>query len=186
VVDVSIDQLHAIAVAGAVTDDGRVRVDVVEAWSGPGAARKLRAALPRLVKKVKPVKVGWFPAGPAAAIATSLVKPKSGRQPWQPAGVEVDELRADVTAICMGLAEEVQAEQVIHSNDPLLNKHLEGAEKLKQGDAWRFFRRGQGEHCNGAYAVAGVVHLARTLPPPPSKAVFVRGRRARQAAEARG
>jgi hypothetical protein len=172
-VDVSMDQQHAVAVAGAVTADGQVRVDVVEAWSGPGAARQLRAALPRLVAKVKPVKVGWFPAGPAAAIATSLTSPKKGRQPWAPAGVEVDELRADVTAICMGLAEEVFALQVIHSNDPLLDAHVEGAEKLKQGDVWRFTRRGAG-HCNAAYAVAGVVHLARTLPPPPSKPVFVR------------
>lgn len=183
VVDVSIDQQHAVAVAGAVMDDGKVRLDVVKAWSGPGAVRDLRAALPALVRQVKPKKVGWFPAGPAAAIATSLTTPKKGRQPWAPRGVEVAELRADVTAICMGLAEEVHAETVVHAGDPLLTAHVEGAEKLQQGDAWRFTRRGAG-HCDGAYAAAGVVHLARTLPPPPPKARIMRGRRRAELAAA--
>lgn len=176
-IDVSMDQQHAIIVAGAVMTDGRVRVETVQAWSGPNAPRQMRAALPGLVAKVKPKKLGWFPAGPAAAIATALTKPAKGRQKWVPAGVEIDELRADVTAICMGLAEEVNAKQVVHSDDELLNSHVEGAEKLKQGDVWRFTRRGAG-HCNGAYAVAGVVYLARTLPPPENKPVFVRARRA--------
>lgn len=164
VVDVSMDQKHAVAVAGAVLDDGRVRLDAVRAWSGPEAMNELRTQLPALVAKVKPKKFGWFPSGPAAAIAADLRKPKADGTPaWAPVGVEVEELKADVPAICMGLAEQVDSGQVVHSNDPLLNAHNTGAAKLKQGDVWRFTRRGAG-HCNGAYASAGVVYLARTLP----------------------
>ena len=36
------------------------------------------------------------------------------------------------------------------------------------GDRWRFERKGSGS-CEAAYAVAGVVHLARTLPKPLGK-----------------
>jgi hypothetical protein len=164
VMDVSMDQKHAVLVAGAVLDDRRVRVDAVKAWSGPDAMNQLRAELADEVAKVKPKKFGWFPSGPAAAIAADLRAPKADGTPaWAPAGVEVEELKADVPAICMGLAEQVESGQVVHSNDPLLNAHVAGAAKLRQGDVWRFTRRGGG-HCNGAYATAGVVHLARTLP----------------------
>jgi len=75
----------------------------------------------------------------------------------------VEEIRGEVTAVCMGLADLVRARKVAHSDDPLLNAHIGGAERLKRGDAWVFSRKGEG-HCDGAYAVAGAVHLARTLP----------------------
>jgi hypothetical protein len=43
-----------------------------------------------------------------------------------------------------------------------------GAGRLKRGDAWVFSRKGEG-HCDAAYAAAGAVHLARTLPAPVGK-----------------
>jgi hypothetical protein len=169
--DVSMDQQHATLVAAAVMPDGRVRVEVVAAWSGPTCISDLRRELPGIVAKVKPRKFGWFPSGPAAAVAAALAAAKVS---W-PAGVSVEELRAEVTAICMGLAEQVDAEDILHSGDPLLDAHIEGAEKLMQGEAWRFTRKGAG-HCDGAYGTAGAVHLARTMPVP-AKAIVLRGRR---------
>lgn len=166
VMDVSIDEKHAVLVAAAVQGDGRVRVDVVRAWSGPQAMNQLRAELSNEVGKVKPKKFGWFPDGPAASVAADLTAPKSDGTPkWAPVGVEVAELRTEVTSVCMGLAEQVNSGQVVHSNDPLLNAHIEGAMKLRVGERWRFTRLGAG-HCNAAYATAGAIHLARTLPAP--------------------
>jgi hypothetical protein len=65
----------------------------------------------------------------------------------------------------MELQEQVVSRRVLHSGDPLLTAHVTGAQRLRQGDAWRFQRQGAG-HCDAAYATAGAVHLARTLPSP--------------------
>ncbi|PWW50259.1 terminase large subunit [Actinokineospora spheciospongiae] len=172
VFDVSIDSQHAVLVAGAMVPDeegeepDRVRVEVVEQWSGRGCLLAARKALPGLVARVRPAVFGWFPDGPAAVMLAALSQRQRDRGPaWPPKGVEVDEIRKDVAAVCMGLADVVDSGQLLHSDDPLLNVQVEGAEKLHQGDKWRFTRRGVG-HVNGTYGVAGVVHLARTLPPP--------------------
>lgn len=177
-VDVSLDGLHASLVAAAVLDDGRVRVEVVQAWAGPAATADLRRELPALVRKVRPRVVGWFPAGPAAAVAVDLTSGRpSGPAGW-PRSAKVQEITRDLAAVCMGFAEYVGAGQVAHSADPLLNAHVEGAERLPRGDAWVFGRRGQG-HCDAVYAAAGAVHLARSLPAP-ADAVVVIPRRARR------
>jgi hypothetical protein len=119
-----------------------------------------------LLAKVKPQALGWFPSGPAAALAADLTdRRKAGRPSWPPAGVTVEEIRGEVSAVCMGFAEQVGAAQIVHSDDPLLNAHVAGAERLKRGDAWVFSRRGAG-HVDATYAAAGAVHLARTLPSP--------------------
>ncbi|MGA6164298.1 terminase [Amycolatopsis magusensis] len=154
--DVAPDGAHATLVVAAVLPDERVRVEVAGAWTD---TKTLRAELPGLITRVRPKVLGWFPDGPAAAVAAALAE----RGGWPPRGVEVAALRGEVTAICMGLAEVVKAEQVAHSDDELLNAHVPGAEKLRRGDAWIFGRRGGG-HVDGAYATAGAVHLARTLP----------------------
>jgi hypothetical protein len=165
-VDVSLDAQHASVLAAAVLPDGRVRVEVVGAWSGPNAAADLRRGIGPLVARVRPQVLGWLPGGPAAAVAADLAdRKKAGRMSWPPPGVRVEEIRAEVTACCMGLASLVTAGQVAHSNDPLLNAHVTGAERMHQGDAWRFTRKGAG-HCDATYALAGAVHLARTLPSP--------------------
>jgi len=161
--DVAPDGRHATLVAAAVLADGRARVEVVKAWDN---TERLRRDLPRLLARVKPKKLGWFPRGPAAALAADLAD--RGRAGWPPKGVEVAEINGEVTAVCMGLEEQVGAGRVAHSDDPLLNAHITGAERLRRGDAWVFSRRGEG-HCDGAYATAGAVHLARTLPAPVGK-----------------
>jgi hypothetical protein len=156
--DVSIDELHATLYAAAV-DGERVRVDVVQAWEGQNAIREMSAALPSLVAKVAPKVFGWFPNGPSAAAAAALTE----REGWPPDGVELAPIRNDVTAVCMGFAEQVRSLVIAHSGDPLLDAHVRASEKLYHGDGWRFTRRGAG-HVDAAYAAAGAVHLARTLP----------------------
>lgn len=160
--DVAPDQQHASLVAAAVLDDGRVRVEVVGAWEGAGCADRLAHELPTIVERVRPKAVGWLPAGPAAALAADMAE-RRGRLPWPPRGTTVEAIRGDAPAACMGFEAAVVAGQVAHSDDPLLNTHVTAAERLRQGDRWVFSRKGEG-HCDAAYAAAGAVHLARTLP----------------------
>lgn len=166
--DVSLDGMHASLYAAALQDDGRVRVEPVQAWEGPDCTQHLRLELPGLVARVKPRVVGWFPNGPAASIAADMAE----RDGWPPEGLEVEALRSDAQAVCMGFAEQVLNLRIAHSNDPLLNAHVLAAEKRVQGDGWRFARRGAG-HVDAVYAAAGATHLARTLPPEePAVSVF--------------
>ncbi|NIJ10619.1 hypothetical protein FHU38_000963 [Saccharomonospora amisosensis] len=157
--DVSLDGRHATLAAAAVLPDGRVRVEVVAAWDGTAA---LRRDLPRVVGRVRPRVVGWLPDGPSAAVAADLAERK-GRSTWPPRGVTVEEIRGEINAVCMGLGDLVDARQLAHSGDPLLDAQVPATEKKRVGDGWRFTRRGAG-HCDATYALAGAVHLARTLP----------------------
>lgn len=163
-VDVSLDCSHATLAAAAVID-GKVHVEIIRAWDGEGCTKRLRAELPAVVDRVKPRTLGWFPTGPAAAVAADLAERKGGRRTWPPRGVKVDEIRGEVTAVCMGLAEQVVGHEVIHPRDDMLDAHVQAAQKLRRGDAWAFTRAGK-LPIDGVYAVAGAVHLARTLPPP--------------------
>lgn len=156
--DVSIDGKHATLAAAAVMDDGRVRVEVVEAWTD---MKKMRQELRAVVRRVGPRRVGWFPSGPAAAYAAEL--DDNDQDSWPPEGVEVEGIRADGPAVCMGFAQLVDAAEVAHPDDELLNAQIPSTEKLRRGDGWVFGRRGAG-HCDATYAIAGAVHLARTLP----------------------
>lgn len=160
-VDVAPDAQHATLVAAAVLPDGRVRVEPVEAWSGIGAADRAARALPAVVRRVRPRQFGWAPSGPAAELTAGLTE----RPGWPPPGVELVELRGDAAAACMALRSVVNARQLVHSNDPLVDAHVASAEQLWRGDTWVFARRGRG-HCDAAYAVAGAVQLARTMPAP--------------------
>ena len=177
-VDVAPDGQHATLAAAALLppppdsdEQPRVRIEVVKAWSGPHATRELRAELPALIRRMRPRVVGWFPFGPSAAIAAELTDPQKrsrrARTPWPPPGVAVEEIRQDAAAVCMGLAEQVTAEQIAQSGDPMLDAHVLGAEKSYRGATWIFARpagSSAGGHVDGAYAAAGAVHLARTLP----------------------
>lgn len=167
-VDVSLDQRHAMLV-GAAEVDGVVHVETIAVWSGPGCTAALRRDLPAKVKQVKPRVIGYLPAGPAASVAAALADPgKSSRRraAWPPPGVKVEEIRGDVVQVTMGLADLVTAEQIVHPNDELLTKHINAAQKLWRGDGWIYARKDAGP-IDGAYATAGAVHLARTLPPSP-------------------
>lgn len=181
-VDISPDNLHATLVAAALLpgDAPRVRLEVIKAWSGPFATRDLRAELPALVRKVRPRALGWFPVGPAAAVAADLAESKDRRRAaWPPPGVTLEEIRRDTKAVCMGFAELVLARQVAQSGDQLLDAHVLGAEKLgPPGAPWVFTRAGGG-HVDAAYAAAGAAHIARTLPPPPPRKQVISSKRRR-------
>jgi hypothetical protein len=154
-VDVSPDLQHATLAAAAVGTDGRVRVEVVAAWSGPDATAQMRADLPGWVERVRPRVKAWMPSGPTAALAPDLDAAKWTR------------IQAgDVSAACQAFAEQVTARRLLHADDGLLSGHVLGAKRWAQGDGWRLVRRGVG-HVDAAYAAAGAVHLARTLPVKP-------------------
>lgn len=167
-VDVALDGSHATVAAAAVLEDQRVHLEVVAAWDGFGCTKALRADLPGLVARIKPRVIGWFPAGPAAAVAADLAD--RGQRGWPPRRVSIEEIRGDVAPVCMGFAEAVTAGDVVHPNDKMLDQHVGAAQRLWRGDVWVFGRKGASP-IDGAYAAAGAVHLARTLPPPPPKLV---------------
>jgi hypothetical protein len=162
--DVSLDGQHATLVAAAMVE-GLVHVEVVQKWQGFGATKALRAELPALVAKIKPRVVRWLPSGPAAAVAAGLAE-KRGQ--WPPRRVVVEEIRSEVPAICMGLAEIVTAGELRHPRDEMLDAHVKQTQRLNQGaqGQWVFARRGSGP-IDGTYATAAAVDAARTLPPPP-------------------
>ncbi|MEU8220906.1 terminase [Micromonospora taraxaci] len=162
-VDLSPDGEHATLAVAVVLGDDRVRVETVHEWTGPNAAAQLERELPGWVERVRPKVVGWFPSGPAAAVAAKVADRRSeGVHGWPPRGVKVAEIRSEMTAVCMGLAKEVAAKAVAHSGQPMLDTQVEKTEKLKRGGGWVFTRAGG--PADAVYAVAGAVHLARTLP----------------------
>jgi hypothetical protein len=158
-VDVSPDGAHATLAAAQVMAGplDRVRVELLASWSGPRAASDMERALPEFLRLVKPRTLGWFPNGPAAAVAARMKAPARG--------VTVEEIRGDTPAVVMGFAKEVTAGTLARSDDALLDDHVTGAEKLPSGGGW-VFARSDGAHVDAAYAAAGAVHLARTMPPP--------------------
>jgi hypothetical protein len=162
-VDVALDATHCSAVAAA-TIDGVTHVEVIGRWQGIGATAALRAELPALIERIKPRVVVWFPAGPAAAVAADL-KARRGNRLWPPRGVRVEEVGAETSAACMGTAELVAAGQLQHPRDPMLDQHVQQAQRLRRGDAWVFARRGSAP-IDATYALAGAVHAARTMPEP--------------------
>jgi hypothetical protein len=160
-IDLTPDGHHATLAAAAVLEDGRVRVETVAEWSGARAASELERDLPGWLEKMRPRTVGWLPTGPAAAVAAKLTG-RGGR--WAPRGVTVTEIRGELPAVCMGFGKEVLAKTLAHSGQEMLDAQLGSAEKLWAGGAqWVFTRRGEG-NVDAAYAVAGAVHLARTMP----------------------
>lgn len=159
--DVAPDLQHATLAAAAQLGDGRVRVEIVAAWSGPRAVDELRRDFAVWVARVRPVRAGWLPGGPAAALTVDMrVRPAGA-----PRGMEVAEIRGEVAAVCMGFAEQVAAGLVAHSGDPLLDAQVAAVEPDWRKDTWVFIRRGAG-HADATYAAAGAVHLAREVPPP--------------------
>jgi len=163
VFDVAPSMQHCTAYAAAELPDGRVRVEAVEAWDGPGCADRAARELPALVAKVKPRAFGWLPNGPGASVGAKLSTVRS-RQ-WPPPGVAIQEIRGELKQVCMGFAQLVAAGKVLHSGDPLLDADVELAEKLPSGDGWVFTRKGKGD-ADAVYAAAGAAWLAQTLPAP--------------------
>lgn len=162
--DVALDQSHATLVAAHVDDAGVAHVDAVAAWSGIGCVDAVKRDLGALVAKVRPRELGWFPSGPAASIAADL-----RTKGWRPRGLQPTEIVGEMAAVCMGLAANVLGDGsgggVRHVADELLDLHVITAQKLRRGDAWVFGRRGS-DPIDAAYAVAGAVHLAKSIPKP--------------------
>lgn len=146
-VDVAPDGAHVAYLVAAVLDDGRVQVEVVEAWHSTEAARNGLAAVH---ERVDPGALGWFPSGPAAALGTEI---RALRGAVEIKGTEVNE-------VCMTFADLIRARGLIHPGDPLLDSHALGAKRHFLGDGWRFVRKGVG-HVSALYAAAGAAHLAR-------------------------
>lgn len=168
--EVAESMLHATLYAAAVLPDGRVRVEVVQAWEGPGCADRAARELPTLTARVRPRAFGWLPGGPAAAVGARLaVRARPGRRAWPPPGVQVEAIRGELTQVSMGFSELVTADGLVHSGDPLIDGQIGAAEKQYEGDAWRFARRGGGD-VDAVYAAAGAAHLAQTLPAPLGRA----------------
>jgi hypothetical protein len=181
--DVSPDGEHVSMVTAALRDDGKVAIVESGGWSDTTSARR---ALAEMLPTIRPRALGWYPSGPAAVLGAELaelnadkrgpigrmtVDRKSFRE-WAPGLVE---LRGDaVKEACQTLADLVKARRLVHAGTALLNSHATGAQRLDQGDGWRFTRRGAG-HVDAMYAAAGAVHLVRTIPayaPPPKSAVW--------------
>jgi hypothetical protein len=153
--DMAPDGAHCTLAVAALLEDGRPRVEVVKAWKTSDQAR---AELAELRDRIKWQAFGWFPTGPAGALAPLI---RTWPEQQELTGMKVAEL-------CQGLADLTRARAVVHPADPLLDAHIGGANKLPSGDGWRFTRRGGGEagHVDAAYAAAGAVYVAQTMPPP--------------------
>jgi len=173
--DFSMDELHATLAAAAVLPDGRVRVEAVKAWTADDI-RQFSIGFRALVRRIQPRALGWFPGGPAASQAATLLgaeidaetgefKMVGKRPAWLPRRTVVAPLRGETSAVCMGFAKDVRDVQIAQADDPLLNEHVPGADKLYVGSRWVASRQGDG-HCDGYYAAAGATYLARTTPIP--------------------
>jgi hypothetical protein len=157
--DVAPSQMHATLYAAAVQPDGRTRIGFVKEWQGRGCADAAGRELPALVKSIKPRAFGWVPGGPAAAVGAALATERP--REWPPPGVTVEEIRSELTQVCMGFAVLVDARQLARSATPLLDDQVGTAEKLPRGDAWVYTRKGA--DADALYAAAGASYLARTL-----------------------
>lgn len=173
--DVAPDGKHATLATAAPMPDGRIRVEIAGAWDSAAAAQ---AELTPLLTKVKPQTFGWYPTGPAAemgpflrAHALRINKHPGKREPTEiPEDGSITGLR--VSEACQGLAGIVRGRRIVHADQALLNAHVTFASKLMSGDGWRFVRRGSDEngsllgHVDAAYAAAGAVEIALTMPAP--------------------
>lgn len=176
--DVSPDGEHCTLALSTRTADGRPRVEIARAWKSQREGTTLRPAtefaraeITELVLgKIKPAAFTWYPAGPAAGMATVLepIALKCNARYKRRDGDPPEDGRltgGTVTEVCQELADITRARRIIHPGDDLLNNHVKGAAKLYSGDGWRFTRKGGG-HCDAAYAAAGAVSVALAMPEP--------------------
>lgn len=164
-VDVAPDGEHVSAVLAAVLDDGRVRIAPAGAWESTKhapATELARRELPGLLAEIKPRKIAWWPSGPAKMLAPVL-RPPDMTETEKKRRVEIKGLM--VGEACMGFSDLVAARRIVHPDDPLMTTQVVGAERLPEGDGWRFTRSGAA-HCDTAYAAAGAAHVALTHPVP--------------------
>lgn len=132
-VDVSPDRKQAaIAVAG-VTDEGRMRVEVIA--SGRGTTW-VPAMLTELVLQWDPISIVVDRTAAAASLLTTL----------EAEGIEPDTTGAtEMGQACGGFYDDAMDGVLEHLNDPLLNDALEDADTRSLGDAWAWNRRGRAQ-----------------------------------------
>jgi hypothetical protein len=151
--DIARDGQHATLAVAARQPDGVVRLEIVAAWN---STEEIRTQLPELLGRIRPKVIGWFPGGPAGALAPMMRQIKGS-----------EELTGGKAAqACQALADRVRTRGILHPGDPLLDAHVRGAEKLPSGDGWRFGRKSSNQHVDAAYAAAGAVFLADSMPAP--------------------
>lgn len=139
--------------------DGKDRIQVIAEWRTPEDLQHVTEDLAKKLRERKPKALLWFPNGPAATYGAKL---KNLRIP----GVQIQELSGEISDAAMGFADAVQAERIEHDNDPLLNDHVIGAQKLWSGDRWKYSRKGRGSS-DAVYAAAAAWMGIETLPPTP-------------------
>lgn len=165
--DVSGNRRHVTLMGGARLEDGRIRVEALMEWDGPDAIADMRRDLPGVLKG-RFRAFGWIPNGPTAAVSTDM---KRRQGVWPPQRVVLHEIPTGETAdICMALAEQVEAGQVVHNSpdDDMLTSQITGVVKKRSGNKWFFQRPDESTgYADAAYATAVVVHLVRNLPAVP-------------------
>lgn len=157
-VDASHDGQHATLAVAAKSADGRFRVETVAAWDNLEDARQ---DLLGIFQRTEFAAISWYPASPASAFAFEI-RNAAGLTvgPHDRFGEAIELSGTEVTGLCQEFALLVQARDVRHSGDPLLDSHVHGARRYHVGDVWRFARRDAG-HVDALYAAAGAVHVAR-------------------------
>lgn len=184
-VEVGIDGDHVtLALAAPLEDvDGveRVGVEVAGVWSN---AEQARRELPALLGKLRPRALGWFSGGTAGVLGVEIAAAHgktAGKTRFDGTFYEhspgvVDLTGMEVTSACATFADLVKHRQLVHRSSPLLDDHVAQCSRYETGEvgAWRFARRGH-KPIDAAYAAAGAVHLARSLPafvPAPRSRIF--------------
>lgn len=159
----------------------RFGVEIAAVWSSTDQARR---EMPELLRKLKPRALGWYPGGAAGVLGVEIAASHGvsvGKKRYDGTFFEhspgvIDIIGADVSATCMTFSDIVKHRGLIHRSSPLLDEHISQCSRYETGEigAWRFARKGQ-KPIDAAYAAAGAVHLARSLPrfvPPPRSRVF--------------
>lgn len=170
-VDVSYDDHHVTLAAAAPGVDGVVHGEIMGAWSSTAAAR---TEIRELCQQLRPRALGWFPSGPATILGADVKALHKDGLVGRKLYLTSDEMREEApgvvalvdreaSAACQSLADYVKNRAFVHPDDELLNAHIEASTRQDNGDGWRFARRGSKRN-DAAYAMAGAVHLARTLP----------------------
>lgn len=159
---------HVTLVVAVHGDDGQVTVRTRKAWHSTDQAAE---ELPGILVGLRPAALAWFPSGPAAGFATMLRPAKKGDKlkvthDGKTVRIPTVELTGGkVAEACMGLRRLVAAKGINHPDDPLINAHVAAATKKPSADGWRFQRLDDGD-IDAAYATAGAVYVALTLPQP--------------------
>lgn len=143
---------HAVLAVAAQLRDGTIRVELADSWD---TAAEARTALPALLDKIRPRRLGWYPTAGAAFGPVLRTRPGS---------TEIN--GTAISEACMGFADLVSARQIVHGDQMLLNRHIAAAERLPRGDGWVFGRRGSHGTITAAYAAAAAVQMVTSGPGP--------------------